>query len=62
MTVYFRVADVYRDVKVVVRDGENVLLRKKKQKMAPGEMETLTLTKDMIAGIVTDALTFSIEK
>lgn len=62
VTVYFRVADVYRDIKIVVRDGDNVLISKKKQKVAPGEMETLTLTKDMIAGITTDALTFSIEQ
>ena len=62
VTVYFRVADVYRDIKIVVRDGETVLISKKKQKVAPGEMETLTLTKDMIAGIKTDALTFSIEQ
>ena len=62
VTVYFRVADVYRDIKLVVRDGENVLISKKKQKVAPGEMETLTLTKDMIAGVTTDALTFSIEQ
>ncbi len=61
VTVYFRVADVYRDIRIVVRDGENVLISKKKQKVAPGEMETLTLTKDMIAGITTDSLTFSIE-
>ena len=62
VTVYFRVADVYRDIKIVVRDGDSVLISKKKQKVAPGEMETLTLTKDMIAGIKTDALTFSIEQ
>ncbi len=61
VTVYFRVADVYRDIKIVVRDGDEVLISKKKQKVAPGEMETLTLTKDMIAGIKTDALSFSIE-
>ncbi len=61
VTVYFRVADVYRDIRIVVRDGENVLINKKKQKVAPGEMESLTLTRDMIAGVTTDSLTFSIE-
>ena len=61
VTVYFRVADVYRDVKIVVRDGDEVIVSKKKQKVAPGEMETVTLTKDMIAGIKTGALSFSIE-
>ena len=61
VTVYFRVADVYRDVRIVVKDGENVLINKKKQKVAPGEMETVTLTADMIKGITTGALSFSIE-
>ena len=61
VTVYFRVADVYRDISIVVRDGDEVLISKKKQKVAPGEMETLTLTKAMIAGIKTGALSFSIE-
>jgi len=62
VTVYFRVADVYRDIRIVVRDGENVLVNKKKQKVAPGEMESLTLTAEMIAGIATDTLSFSIEQ
>ena len=61
VTVYFRVADVYRDIKIVVRDGDEVIVSKKKQKVAPGEMETVTLTKDMIAGVKTGALSFSIE-
>jgi len=61
VTVYFRVADVYRDIKIVVRDGDEVLISKKKQKVAPGEMETLTVTKEMIAGIKTGTLSFSIE-
>ena len=61
VTVYFRVADVYRDVKIVVRDGDNVLVSKKKQKVAPGEMETVTLTKEMIEGVSSDTLSFSIE-
>ena len=62
VTVYFRVADVYRDVRIVVRDGENVLVNKKKQKVAPGEMESLTLTAEMIAGVTGDTLSFSIEQ
>ena len=47
--VYFRVADVYRDRKVTVTCGDEVLYQKKKQKLAPGEMETVELSADMIA-------------
>ena len=60
-TVYFRVADVYRDKKIVVRDGERVLVSKKKQKLAPGEMETVKLTADMLASVTSGTLNFSIE-
>jgi NADH dehydrogenase FAD-containing subunit len=47
-TVYFRVSDVFRDVKIVARVGDTVLLEKKKQKLAPAEMETVTLTAEML--------------
>ena len=47
-TVYFRVADVFRDKKLTVKANGNLLISKKKQKMAPGEMETVTLTREML--------------
>ena len=43
VTVYFRVADVYRNVTLKVLDGERVVAQKKKGRMAPGEMESITL-------------------
>lgn len=49
ITVFFRVADVYKNVKVnVIKNGEKVY-SKKKIKVAPGEMESVKLTKDMFA-------------
>ncbi len=44
--VYFRVADVYRNAKINVYDGDRCILSKKKQKLAPGEMETVLLKAD----------------
>ena len=61
-TVYFRVADVYRNMAVVVRDGERVLIKKKKQKLAPGEMETVKLTRAMLEGVESGRLSFSVEE
>ena len=61
VTVYFRVADVYRDVRVTVKDGENVMISKKKQKVAPGEMETVTLTAEMLGKVQSGTLSFSLE-
>ena len=60
--VYFRVANVYRDVKIVVRSGDRVLLEKKKQKVAPGEMETVLLTDKLLAECDADSvITFALE-
>ena len=61
VTVYFRVADVYKNVRVLVKDGENVIINKKRQKVAPGEMETVTLTSEMLARVGGDTLSFSLE-
>ena len=60
--IYFRVSDVFRDKKIVVRDGERVILEKKKQKLAPGEMETVKLTAEMIGGIVGGEIRVSLEE
>ena len=60
-TVYFRVADVYRDKRIVVRDGDRIIVDKKKIKLAPGEMESVTLTADMIEKISSGEISFSLE-
>ncbi len=60
-TVYFRVADVYRDAKIVVKDGNKVIIEKKKQKLAPGEMETVALKAELLASIESGNISFSIE-
>ncbi len=60
VTVYFRVSDVFRNVRIVVKSGDKILINKKKQKVAPGEMETVMLKADMLSDI-SDKLTFSLE-
>ena len=60
VTVYFRVSDVYRNVRIVVKDGDKILVSKKKQKVAPGEMETVTLKAEHLAN-VGKTLSFSLE-
>ncbi len=61
VTVYFRVADVYRNARIVVKDGDTVIINKKKQKVAPGEMETVTLSAKMLEDVNGDSLSFGIE-
>ena len=58
--IYFRVSDVYRNVKIVVKSGDLVILEKKKGKLAPGEMEVITLNKNVLKGV--DELKFSVEE
>ncbi len=48
--IYFRVADVYRDKKITVRIGGELILSKKKQKLAPGEMESIKLIAEILSG------------
>ena len=62
VTVYFRVADVFKNVRIVVRDGDEVIVSKKKQKLAPGEMETLTLKRESLCTLRGNTLSFSIEE
>lgn len=50
ITVYFRVGDVYKNVKInVYKDGEQIY-SKKKIKVAPGEMESIKLAGDKLIG------------
>ncbi len=51
--VYFRVSDVYENVRINVKRGDDVVLSKKKVKVAPGEMETITLKKEHFDGAET---------
>ncbi len=60
-TVYFRVSDVFRDVNIVARVADKVLLSKKKQKLAPAEMETVTLTKEMLEMAAGKEISLSLE-
>lgn len=59
VTVYFRVSDVYKNVKIRVADGDTLLLSKKRQKVAPGEMESITLTGEQLDKV--KELSFSLE-
>lgn len=59
VSVYFRVSDVFRNVKInVYKNGEQVY-SKKKVKVAPGEMESIKLTKEMFAN--TNEISFELE-
>lgn len=48
VTVYFRVSDVYKNVKINITDGNTTLLSQKRPKVAPGEMESITLKSEQL--------------
>lgn len=60
VAVYFRVSDIYKNVKVNVSDGNEVVFSKKRVKVAPGEMESVTLKKEVFANA--KELYFSLEE
>lgn len=62
VSMYFRVSDVFRDVDVVVRSGEDVVLREHRTRLTPGEMETLTLTGEMMEGLSGDTILVGLEE
>lgn len=47
----FRVGNVYRDAKIVARDGDRIIKSVKRKILTPGEMETLKLTAEEIASV-----------
>lgn len=59
VTVYFRVSDVYKNVTVKVTSGDAVIVSKRKRKVAPGEMESITLKSHQLDSV--KELYFSLE-
>ncbi len=60
VAVYFRVADVYRNVTIAVYDGEKQIFSKKKVKVAPGEMERVLLKQSVLENC--EELSFRLEE
>ncbi len=60
-SVFFRVADVYKNAYVVIKDGEKELYRRKKQHLAPGEMERVELKEEWINENISGNLEISLD-
>ena len=61
--LYFRVGQVFKNVKLVVKCGDEVIMSKNKKKMAPGEMENVLIKLDTVKSLPTDStLTVTIEE
>ena len=45
--VYFRVANIYKNIVINIKNGEEIIHSVKKRRVAPGEMESVLLRSDM---------------
>ncbi len=59
--LFFRVTNVYKNVKLTVKAGDKVVIEKNKKVVAPGEMETLILPEKLIKE-TRENLTVSLEE
>ena len=59
--VYFRVSDIMTGKKIVVRNGDSIILEKKAQRLVPGEMVKIKLKKEQLDA-VTDSITVGLEE
>ena len=60
-TVYLRVSEVLYGKKIALRAGDKLLFSKKKIKLAPGEMESVLLTEQMLHDAGDEKITVSLE-
>jgi NADPH-dependent 2,4-dienoyl-CoA reductase/sulfur reductase-like enzyme len=60
LEIFMRVRDVYKDVKLEVKDGDEILVSLKKKHLAPGEMEKIVLPKKILDKIQGDELKISV--
>lgn len=62
VNLFMRVGNIYKDVYLVVRDGGNIVYKARKRVMAPGEMESIKLKKELIDKIEGSEITVELAK
>ena len=60
--IFFRVSDVFRNTKILVKSGENIIFSRKKAKVSPGEMECVELSGETLENcMATNEITVELE-
>ena len=54
INLFMRVRNIYKNKKLVVKNGENVILEKKRRHMIPSEMENIKINKELLKNITGD--------
>ncbi len=60
--IFFRVNNVYRDMVIQVKDGEEILCQFKREHMAPGEMEKIAVPRVLLDKVQGENITITVEK
>ena len=61
INLFMRVKNVCKNKKIVVRDGDKIILEKKRKHMIPSEMESINITKELLKQI-TGNISVSVEE
>lgn len=59
--IYFRVSEVYKDIKINIKYGDKIITSVKKKRAVPAEMETIRLTSENIKEIKGNIVTIELE-
>lgn len=62
VNLFLRVGNIYKDVYLIVRDGANIVYKARKKIMAPGEMESIKLKKELLYKIENSEITVELAK
>lgn len=58
--IFFRVRQIFKDSAIVVKDSEKQIARFKREHMAPGEMEKISIPKALLDKIASEEVTVSV--
>lgn len=62
VNLFLRVDNIYKDTYLVVRDGENIIYKAKKRVLAPGEMESIKISKEVLENVINNELVVELSK
>lgn len=62
VNLFMRVGNIYKDIYLIVRDGDNIVYKARKKIVAPGEMESIKLKRELLNKIENDEITVELAK
>lgn len=59
--IFYRVSNIYENCDLVLRDSEKEILKLKKKKLVPGQMEKIDMKEEMLENIIGDTIYIELE-